>query len=61
MAGEVTVGLASPWPCVIHLQAQGLRKGDEQWHNTFYLYYTDALSYVSYHTNMSLLIELDYT
>jgi len=45
----------------IHLQAQGLSKGDEQWHNTFYLYYTDALSYVSYHTNMSLLIELDYT
>jgi len=33
-AGEVTVGLASHWPCItdqwfIHLRAHGLRKGDE--------------------------------
>ena len=35
MAGEVTVGLASPWPCVtnfrwfVHLRPHGPRKRDE--------------------------------
>ena len=39
--GKVTVGLASHWPCItdlcfIHLQAQGLSKGDEHPTNTLH-------------------------
>jgi len=55
VAGKVTVGLASHWPCVIdisvlHLRAQGLEEGDEHpshallWSMANFTFYLQTLS-----------------